>query len=63
MSAVNAIFPEFLSHLNICSAGAGGPDGGYRMVQLNLTPEIEVLYMLFVRSLSIVCTTFLKQHV
>ena len=33
----------------------------YRMVQLIFTQEIEVLYMLFDRSLSISCVTSLKQ--
>ena len=33
----------------------------YREVQIDFTPEIEVLYMLFERSLSIF-TTSLKQH-
>ena len=34
----------------------------YRVVQLNFTPEIEVFYMLFERSLSIFNMTSLKQH-
>merc|ERR1712037_472201 len=34
----------------------------YRMVQQNFTPEIEVFYMLFDRSLSIFSMTSLKQH-
>ena len=34
----------------------------YRVVKLNLTPEIEILYMLFDRSLSIFSMTLLKQH-
>ena len=34
----------------------------YKVVQLNLTPEIEVFDMLFDRSLSIFSMTFLKQH-
>ena len=32
------------------------------VVQLNLTPEIEVFYILFDRSLSIFSMTFLRQH-
>ena len=34
----------------------------YRVVQLNFTPETEVPYMLFDRSLSIFSMTSLKQH-
>ena len=34
----------------------------FRVVQLNLTPEIEVFYMLFDRSLSISSMTSVKQH-
>ena len=34
----------------------------YKVVQLNLTPEIEVFYMLFDRSLSIFSITSLKHH-
>ena len=34
----------------------------YRVDQLNLTPEIEVFYMLFDRSLSISSMTSLKLH-
>ena len=34
----------------------------YKVVQLNLTPEIEVFYMLFDRSHSISYIIFLKQH-
>ena len=34
----------------------------YGVGQLNVTPEIEVLYMLFDRSLSIFSMTYLKQH-
>ena len=34
----------------------------YRVVQLSFTPEIEVFYMLFKRSLSIYSMTSLKQH-
>ena len=37
--------------------------GGYREVQLNLTPKIEVLNMLFDRYLSIFSMTSFKQHV
>ena len=33
----------------------------YRVLQLNPTPEIEVFYMLFDRSLSIFSMTFLTQ--
>ena len=49
----------------------GGSGGGketlwlnrslYRVVQLNFTPEIEVFYVLFDRSLSIFSMTSLKQ--
>ena len=35
----------------------------YRVVQLNFTPEIELFYMLFERSLSIFSMTYLKQHI
>ena len=35
----------------------------YRVVQLNFTPEIELFYMLFQRSLSIFSMTYLKQHI
>ena len=35
----------------------------YRVVQLNLTPEIKVSYMLFDRSLSIFTVTSLKQDI
>ena len=34
----------------------------YRVVQLSFTPEIEVFYMMFDRSLSIFSMTPLKQH-
>ena len=34
-----------------------------RVVELNFTPEIEVFYMLFDRSLSIFSMTSLKQHI
>ena len=34
----------------------------YRLVQLNLTPEIQVFHMLFDRSLSQFNMTSLKQH-
>ena len=34
----------------------------YRVVQLNLTPEIEVFFMQFDRCLSIFSATSLKQH-
>ena len=32
------------------------------VVELNLTPEIEVFYMMFERTLSIFIMTSLKQH-
>ena len=35
----------------------------YRVVQPNLIPEIEVFYMLFDRSLSILSMTSHKQHI
>ena len=35
----------------------------YRVVQLNFTPEIEVFYMPFGRSLSIFSMTSVKQHI
>ena len=35
----------------------------YRVVQLNFSPEIEVFYMLFERSLSLFSMTPLKQHI
>ena len=35
----------------------------YRVVQLSLTAEIEVFYMLFERPLSIFYMTSLKQHI
>ena len=35
---------------------------GYRVVQVNFTPESEVFYMLFERYFSIVSVTSLKQH-
>ena len=35
----------------------------YRVVQLNLTPEIEVFLMLFEGALSILSMTFFKMHV
>ena len=35
----------------------------YRVVQLDFTPEIEVLYMLFERYLSIFSMTSIKLHI
>ena len=34
----------------------------YRVVEINITPEIEVFHMLFYRSLSIFSMTSLKQY-
>ena len=34
----------------------------YRVVQLNLAPEMKVFYMLFDRSLSVLSMTPVKQH-
>ena len=34
----------------------------YRVVQLNLTPEIEVFYMVLTKSFSIFSMTSLKRH-
>ena len=40
-----------------------GETVSYRVVQLDLTTDIEVFYMLFDRSLSIFSTTSLQQHI
>ena len=39
------------------------PPSIYRVVQLNLTPEIKICYIMFERSLPIFSTTSLKHHI
>ena len=55
--------PKVATHqANTLSRSGSLSQSYYRVVQLNLTPEIELFYMLFQRYLSIFSVTSLKQH-
>ena len=54
-----AFYQEYLVGLRVRSALISAI---YRVVRLDVTPEIEICYMLFDRSLSIFSRTSLKQH-